>query len=1187
MEKEPKTASRLRSLILQAVPKLKSRDKAEQIPRMLEIIQLISQQQQQFESNRDVNDPTDQLVPSRSFRPIRKSKNLRLEGGQQDAFLHELSPFDFKQTQKKQLKEYSEIRSWFFDSEQYMNWLRFKPWQLCLYGHRGCGKTTFAAAVARDLQERFLRSGGAVVVLFLAPKQAVSKQRSLHHDEPRPVDVLLRTVLRQLIESKLQQGLSSSVLEKLRASRTGTIDSSLPAIRSYILEEIAGFNGTFFVVDGVEQCPPAFQVSVTEELLGLSGARVGILITQSSSKPGKIINIRCNQTECARSNVVLYWRCAVCNEGDYHLCQLCYDRDYHCLVEAHKMEEPYTVVEVPLKTTESNILGFFQRKLEREMDINPSLKKKLKNAQQVIRAMENTIAARASGLSIVVNIYIDYLSRKQSFEEILDKLDHLPQTEADYFRDLLKKVLKQEDENDQYLGLCALALARTASYEVDRSLTFDEIAGALEQLYLIQGKESPSLTPDKLLRVTGGLLTISGERSMEIRPFHDHVKIFLYEDCNEEFLEVGLDMAHLCLTSLMESSEFLSGLRGTPHNNAEAFVGRPFLRYAMQCWGYHLVNSKSKRAQDAALRFLQEFWVSPSVLTQMAPLVCIFPVQVEPWSLSTGVHLCTWFGLLELLRLLRERDRGVDLNAKDIVTGRTPITIACMRGHVDLVQDLLDAGANATITCNQGATALWEAVQRNHSEIVDHILAETEPAFWNKTYSQFSAQTAFMLAVSQQKSNVWESFVNRSELDVGIQDASGKTALHVAIESGNVACVQWLANHRDFPRLVNLGDLANKRTALMYLIVSTAVAFQAKVDGGDDSQKVEIFKAMLEGGANIDTVDATGCTLLHYAAAQDDAEAGEIMRYLVQTGMSLDKQDEDGRTALHVACAYGKLENVRLLTEAGASRVARDVCGRTPAVYAVLLDQHEEVMAIARSEYTNPGTKERGTFEGFDNKESNSAVWQLVMQEADSFADGTARMSDQAIQEVDPLGCTALHCAIFMSKPHMVAQLLKDGRVDVDAVDVAGCTALHLLTDRLNLNVPDDNFEEMVDLLLQHSASVGLKDYCGNSALDTAIDKAFEPKGWRIVARLFMHDPDVCLSKDRLQKLFSQSCRQEGALVIDKLLDAGANVLLRDKSADGLLPSQIASDRNSPAEVVSILREAENDACLGRGIVAV
>ncbi|KAF2229952.1 hypothetical protein EV356DRAFT_509900 [Viridothelium virens] len=140
MAEEPNTAGRLRSLILKAVPELKNRDKAEQLPRMLEIVQLISQQQQQFESKNIVDDHTDEFAPSRSFRPIRKSKHLRLNGEQQDAFLHELSPFDFKQTQKKQLKGYIEMRSWFLDSEQYMNWLQGKSWQLCLYGDRGCGK---------------------------------------------------------------------------------------------------------------------------------------------------------------------------------------------------------------------------------------------------------------------------------------------------------------------------------------------------------------------------------------------------------------------------------------------------------------------------------------------------------------------------------------------------------------------------------------------------------------------------------------------------------------------------------------------------------------------------------------------------------------------------------------------------------------------------------------------------------------------------------------------------------------------------------------------------------------------------------------------------------------------------------------------------------------------------------------
>ena len=58
------------------------------------------------------------------------------------SFLHELSSFDFLSERYILAEGYCEIRGWFFTSQQYQQWLKGKPWQLCCYGELRCGKVS-------------------------------------------------------------------------------------------------------------------------------------------------------------------------------------------------------------------------------------------------------------------------------------------------------------------------------------------------------------------------------------------------------------------------------------------------------------------------------------------------------------------------------------------------------------------------------------------------------------------------------------------------------------------------------------------------------------------------------------------------------------------------------------------------------------------------------------------------------------------------------------------------------------------------------------------------------------------------------------------------------------------------------------------------------------------------------------
>ena len=85
-----------------------------------------------------------------------------------------------------------------------------------------------------------------------------------------------------------------------------------------------------------------------------------------------------------------------------------------------------------------------------------------------------------------------------------------------------------------------------------------------------------------------------------------------------------------------------------------------------------------------------------------------------------------------------------------------------------------------------------------------------------------------------------------------------------------------------------------------------------------DSTGGAILQAFLEAGADIETTDNYGNTLLHRAAENIKDGAGERIRLLVKIISDLDKQNSYGETPLDIALKRKNSEAVQELRAAGA-----------------------------------------------------------------------------------------------------------------------------------------------------------------------------------------------------------------------------------------------------------------------------
>ena len=215
----------------------------------------------------------------------------------------------------------------------------------------------------------------------------------------------------------------------------------------------------------------------------------------------------------------------------------------------------------------------------------------------------------------------------------------------------------------------------------------------------------------------------------------------------------------------------------------------------------------------------------------------------------------------EIVKLLCSAD-GIDVN-KGLVTGRTPLAAAVLRGRADVVKVLLEC----------------DDVEVDN---IDRTSEDDKPQNGNR-------ETPLHLAVKSGNLEIVKILVKQEGNygpDPNTCNRNGDTALHFAVKSGNLEIVKILVkqegNYGPDPNICNRnGD--------------TALHFAVK------SGNLEIVKILVkqEGnyGPDPNICNRNGDTALHLALKAKSSELAEIL--LEETDLNL--CDRNGNTMIHLA----------------------------------------------------------------------------------------------------------------------------------------------------------------------------------------------------------------------------------------------------------------------------------------------
>ena len=254
----------------------------------------------------------------------------------------------------------------------------------------------------------------------------------------------------------------------------------------------------------------------------------------------------------------------------------------------------------------------------------------------------------------------------------------------------------------------------------------------------------------------------------------------------------------------------------------------------------------------------------------------------------TALILATTRGHSEVVEFLLEMGANIESRSKK---EDTPLMRAITHNRYDVAEMLLSKGANPEAVNIYGDSALFRAICKRSTELIDLLLdSGASRSFRMKGFSPMT------IAAKHGSTEMVQHLIDRG-FDINAKDSCGCTPIHGAITSLNPEVVRLLIVAGAH---VGVVDESMGRTALSLAVCEGSL---------------DIVKLLIECGVNVNSADDNGETPLICASYCDDTE---LVDYLLDEGADITCTCHDGCTALHAAAQGGCIDIVKVLLSRGA-----------------------------------------------------------------------------------------------------------------------------------------------------------------------------------------------------------------------------------------------------------------------------
>ncbi|KAK0644310.1 ankyrin repeat-containing domain protein [Cercophora newfieldiana] len=772
-------------------------------------------------------------------------------------------------------KREPETGDWFLESDQFSHWVRSADF-IWLHGIPGCGKTVLCSTIVEATKKICDSSADYILAYFY-----FDFQRPAEHG----VDPMLRSLLRHICAGT--EGIPAEIQELYakhhpKGSQPGVMELEIALFG--ILDNLG--KEIYIILDALDEVP------------------------DTKNKRPEILKLLRRLVESGRPNL--------------HI--LATSRDE---VDIHSCLAPLSNggISIQSSTVDADIQKYVRSCLEDD----DRLQKLPRDMKEMV---ESTLGEKSKGMFRWAFCQMDELRTCRRPSDIKRVLSGLPTTLDETYERLLAEISKCDAQE----GMSILVWMAFAT----RPLTLQEVA----DIAVLRPGDAPLDPDDKLfdplevLRICRGLISVSTQYMVLYGDdFLGDIVIFPHFSV-QEYLLSGRSkvfdswsqhthgyIANCCLSSLLQ-------LRSTEHKLIKEFFEEHQIRgYAAEHWSRHFHLSKVEDgAQDTSL--LDRIY---RLFDSKQPFYCnwlrIFAPERNWFSdhltldeAPPPLNYACYLGLSDTARRIIEAGANVNQSFEpnlyeypyDRSNDGTPLEVAAVAGHADIVQLLLRHGAdvNSRYMWDAGGNVLHATLHRapeeKASEIANILLDHGADA----QRQDHPYGSALALACRR---GMEETLLQRLvDAGAGVNDPCARHSgnpLQEAAVAGHTQTVRWLL---DMGAEVNAPGHCAQGTALETSIIS-----------GNQ----QIFELLVQHGADVNATEGSVASPLQTAA-----EFGrlELTERLLDLGADVNAQvpKEKGETyrprysqtygnALQAAAAKGNRDIVQLLIEAGADVNAR------------------------------------------------------------------------------------------------------------------------------------------------------------------------------------------------------------------------------------------------------------------------
>ncbi|KAK6340259.1 hypothetical protein TWF730_002023 [Orbilia blumenaviensis] len=436
--------------------------------------------------------------------------------------------------------------------------------------------------------------------------------------------------------------------------------------------------------------------------------------------------------------------------------------------------------------------------------------------QDHYKTIEASIIKAADGIFLLAQLHFESIVNKTSPGQLKNTLKSLATGDGAYLATYGNIMERINIQNPDFVTLAYRVLTWVICAETPltilqlrQALSLEQTLGGdrigLDTTYFPEVDLSNCPDINTMISVCAGLITIVDEDVFSrggrtIRLVHSTAQDFFHQVW--DFDKAHTSIGKTCIKYLVRS-----------YPRSPTAIDPCSLRYyAMAHWGNHVSKSPDTILGSMAFEMLQ----NDAILTALGS-------SVFETKSFTRLHVAAYFGLTVCAELLLQMGSDPDAIG-DESYGESPLWWATTKGHLAIVELLLNNGANPNIVTRSGSTPLSQAAAGGQTRMAKLLIHSGADIHARNTFGE----TILSSIAGTGLTSLVKLLLNQGA-DPNTQDIYGKTPLLTASKYGNVSIMKLLL---DAGADINTAEIRGITPLMRAVMADSLEAVTLLVDNG-------------------------------------------------------------------------------------------------------------------------------------------------------------------------------------------------------------------------------------------------------------------------------------------------------------------------------------------------------------------